>query len=198
MNKSRWGFLAAAVLAASAAAQARPWTATSGKTIEADFVKVAGDTVHLKKEDGAPLMIRLALLSAEDQAYVKQRAADAAEAQMPAAAQPSRSVNAATLLSEKDLARLTQNWTDPKTGESYRFSASMSLDPKSKKNLTWKEGQPLEIKISAENYKTSKAAANGKLGVPKRDSGTALFYVLDDQQKPLFTKVKSLDSMCPT
>lgn len=62
-------------------AHARTWTNNEGRTIEAEFVNLKGDTVTIKME-GQQFEIPLDSLSAEDQIYSRQeaerRAADAA------------------------------------------------------------------------------------------------------------------------
>ncbi|MDA0323836.1 MAG: thioredoxin-like domain-containing protein [Verrucomicrobia bacterium] len=66
--------------AVSAAEQAKPdpqypartWTSRSGSTIEARLVKQEYGTVYLAKEDGGSLKIRLADLSGEDRAYLRE------------------------------------------------------------------------------------------------------------------------------
>jgi len=78
--------VAVAVVLFSASLDARIWTDSTGKyRIEAEFVTLEGDTVHLRRPDGQGIAIPLERLSPADQAYAKQQAAPAAE---DAAAQP--------------------------------------------------------------------------------------------------------------
>lgn len=55
---------------------ARTWTNNQGKTIEADFVSLEGDTVILKASSGQTYDVRLATLSEADQAFAKEQAAN--------------------------------------------------------------------------------------------------------------------------
>ena len=70
-------FLVAVSLMTVQFAVAREWTDASGKNkVEAEFVKLEGDTVHLRKENGDIVPIPLAKLSQADIAFVKAKAAD--------------------------------------------------------------------------------------------------------------------------
>lgn len=52
-------------------AEARLWTSSDGKTVEAELVKVVGDRVHLRGADGRALVVPMGRLSAADQAVAK-------------------------------------------------------------------------------------------------------------------------------
>ena len=78
--------VAVAVVLFSASLDARIWTDSTGKyRIEAEFVQLEGETVHLRRPDGQSIAIPLERLSPADQAYARQQAAPAAE---DAAAEP--------------------------------------------------------------------------------------------------------------
>lgn len=180
-------------------AEAREWTSVSGTKLEADFVRVTGDMVTLKKPDGQTLGIRRQLLSAEDQAFVQEQSG------APAAGQPialtglsSRpSLNTSMVLTEAQLADLKSEITDEKNGTKYQFVASAALDRTSSKNRNWKEGKGLDVKITASCYKV-KDIGSGRTQRTLETSGSCHFYLLDEAGKPALTKSKSLDSMCPT
>ncbi len=56
--------------------QARTWTeVATGRTVNADFVKVDGDNVVIRLQGGTTTKIALARLSEADQAFVKEQAA---------------------------------------------------------------------------------------------------------------------------
>ena len=61
------------VLAGGLSAEARTWTDSSGKRIEAEFVRVFGDKVVLDW-NGKPLQVPISSLSADDQEYLRGRA----------------------------------------------------------------------------------------------------------------------------
>lgn len=182
------------------AAHAREWTSVSGTKMEADFVRLTGDMVTLKKPDGQTLAIRRQLLSAEDQTFLQEQSGGA-----PAAGQPialtglsSRpSVNTSMVLTEAQVAALKSEFTDEKNGSKYQFVASAALDKTSSKNRNWKEGKGLDVKITASCYK-AKDLGGGRFQRTLETSGSCLFYLLDEGGKPVLTKSKSLDSMCPT
>lgn len=186
-------------------AGAREWTSVSGTKLEADFVRIAGDMVTLKKPDGQSLGIRKQLLSAEDQAFIKEQAGEAAAPltagpttvakTVPGAQSARPSVNTSAILSEAQLAEMKSEFTDAK-GFEYRFISSAGLDPKSTKNKYWKVGRSLEVRVTASLEKTKKDA-NGKV-TGTRENGSCVFYIVDSEGTPVVSKSKSLDSMCPT
>lgn len=190
-------------------AGAREWTSVSGTKMEADFVRIVGDMVTLKKPDGETLGIRKQLLSAEDQAFLKEQAGEAVAPDASPAAEPAAgakagpgdqsarpSVNTSAILSEAQLADLKSEFTDEKNGSEYRFIASAGLDPKSTKNKNWKVGRALEVRVTA-SLEKMKTASDGKVtGI--RENGSCVFYILDSEGTPVVSKSKPLDSMCPT
>ena len=54
--------------------QARTWTDTLGRTLEADFVSATPTEVNVRRSDGRTLSLPIAKLCAEDLAYVAQQA----------------------------------------------------------------------------------------------------------------------------
>ena len=72
---------------AASFAQARTWTSSEGRELEADFVSATETHVTLKRaKDGKSFTLPLARLSEEDQAYVEEQAAgDPTESGPPAA-----------------------------------------------------------------------------------------------------------------
>jgi hypothetical protein len=192
----RWVAMGAACCSV---ASAREWTSVSGTKLEADFVRLTGDMVTLKKPDGQTIGIRRQLLSAEDQAFLQEQSG------APAAGQPialtglsSRpSLNTSIVLTDAQLAELKPEFTDEKNGNKYQFVVSAALDKTSSKNRNWKEGKGLDVKITASCYK-AKDVGGGKVARTLETGGSCHFYILDEAGKPALTKSKSLDSMCPT
>ena len=63
-------------LAMASSCQAREWTSSDGRKLEADFVSAAGGKVMLKRaSDGQEFPLDLTRLSAADQAWVKEQSA---------------------------------------------------------------------------------------------------------------------------
>lgn len=63
--------LATVLLGIVAGVQARQWTSSDGKTVEADLVRIKGEKVHLKIIKTRKIIpVPIAGLSAEDQAYL--------------------------------------------------------------------------------------------------------------------------------
>ena len=182
----------------AAVAGAREWTSVSGTKLEADFVRVTGDMVTLKKPDGQVIGIRKQFLSADDQAFIQEQAGGAPAAQkIELTGLSSRaSLNTSIMLSEADLASLKSEITDEKSGNLYSFSLSGALDRTSSKNKNWKEGKSIDVKLTATCYR-KKPVSGGRFELI-RESGTCYFYLTDSEDKPVLTKSKSLDSMCPT
>ena len=73
MNRAGWVVRVVAVLALSTAVQARTWTNTEGQTLEADLVRVKGDTVYLElAANGQIRPLKISLLSEADQEFIRQ------------------------------------------------------------------------------------------------------------------------------
>lgn len=60
-----------AALPVIALAELRPWTNSSGKTIQAELVSLAGDDITLKMENGRSYTLKLNTLSSADQEFAK-------------------------------------------------------------------------------------------------------------------------------
>ncbi|MBM4154029.1 MAG: hypothetical protein FJ221_03265 [Lentisphaerae bacterium] len=75
-------------LACCSVASAREWTSVSGTKLDAEFVRITGDTVTLKKPDGQTLGIRRQLLSAEDQAFIQEQSGAPAASRSRSRASP--------------------------------------------------------------------------------------------------------------
>jgi hypothetical protein len=71
MNKNRWiqVLLTIGIASSMAMAEMRVWTAQSGKTVEAEFVRTTGDKVVLRKTDGSEIKVPLDALSEKDRRY---------------------------------------------------------------------------------------------------------------------------------
>jgi S1-C subfamily serine protease len=64
-----------------ACAEARQWRSAEGsRTVEGEFIKLAADQLHLKPPQGQPVVIKLSLLSIEDQSHAQACQAILAEA----------------------------------------------------------------------------------------------------------------------
>lgn len=68
-----WLFLATA----TCQAELRTFTSAAGTTLKGELVSVVGDTVTIKKEDGASLTLKLAAFSRVDQAWLQAQAGTA-------------------------------------------------------------------------------------------------------------------------
>lgn len=73
------GILILTIACMAAQGALRTWTSTAGTTLEAEFVKLEGDTVYLKKQDGKTREIKKSNLCEEDQALIAQLSQTAAE-----------------------------------------------------------------------------------------------------------------------
>ena len=72
--------LCATMLSATQAVSGRTWTDSTGKyKIEAEFVKLDGQNVHLRREDGRIVQIPINRLSQGDQDHVRELTAPADE-----------------------------------------------------------------------------------------------------------------------
>lgn len=84
MNARRtfFAFLCLPLLLGSAFS--RTWTNQAGKTIEAEFVKLEGDTLHLKGSTGQSYEVPLSSLSEADQTFAKEQSSAPAKPAEPA------------------------------------------------------------------------------------------------------------------
>lgn len=81
------GLVAASLCLSASAADMRIWTNAQGRQVNASFVRLNGDTIVLRTEDGAEHNFALSILSPEDQAFAKTAKAEpapAVSANMPA------------------------------------------------------------------------------------------------------------------
>ncbi|MDF3057709.1 MAG: hypothetical protein K0R17_1924 [Rariglobus sp.] len=74
---------AALAFVLAACAQARIWTDTQGRTLEADYVSASVSEVTLRRPDGRTFTLALTLLSPADRAFVTQKTAPTAVAPPP-------------------------------------------------------------------------------------------------------------------
>jgi hypothetical protein len=186
----RWVALAALAVGLCQA-DAREWTSVSGAKVEAEFVRLTGDSVTLRKPDGETLVIRMNLLSAADQAHVAELAKPEVQTiNLPGAVTRSAG-NTGMVLSKAEVDALQTTWTDPKNDDQFSFYARFSVNPNSPKNKNWKEGRPIEFRITADCTRSR----NNKR---QRENTTCYMYLLDENDRPVVTRSQSVDSMCPT
>lgn len=110
----------AAILLAIPAVQARTWTSSDGRTIEAELVRVEGDTVVLNMK-GKEFPIPLSRLSEADQAFVREAAAKPPVPSVPSLfgteLEPGKTVHVETDLSPDTRKELSGNETVGKPRE---------------------------------------------------------------------------------
>jgi hypothetical protein len=129
------------ILSLTALAEARPWTDSTGRQVEAEYSGMQGDSVLLKLASGQTVPFPLARLSAEDQAFAKAQASSPAA--MPAAATATKQ-DAARIPLEKrtwpqnvivpakavEIAAISENAADRKyvyQSEAFEFSSQAKL-----------------------------------------------------------------------
>lgn len=99
-------------------------------------------------------------------------------------------------LNEKDIADLKTDWTDEKTGIRYSFQAAFGLpkiEDKDKKRFQKMGKVPFRITCSLVESKKTKSGPLNRLM-----SGTAKFYVQDENKKEVLRKSVALEKMCPS
>jgi hypothetical protein len=129
------------ILSLTALAEARPWTDSTGRQVEAEYSGMQGDSVLLKLASGQTVPFPLARLSAEDQAFAKAQASSPAA--IPAAATATKP-DAARIPLEKrtwpqnvivpakavEIAAISENAADRKyvyQSEAFEFSSQAKL-----------------------------------------------------------------------
>jgi len=128
-----------AVLSLTAQTEARPWTDSAGRQVEAEYSGMQGDSVLLKLASGQTVPFPLARLSTEDQAFAK------AQASSPAATpETAPKVNSARIPLDKrtwpqnvvvparavEIAAISENAADRKyvyQSEAFEFSSQAKL-----------------------------------------------------------------------
>ena len=89
MIRTRHLLLMVAVLSVSSSLLAREWVDSSGKhKVEAEFVKLEGEVVHLRKANGKVIKMPIGRLSEADQAYARDRRSKKADDKDRIAKQP--------------------------------------------------------------------------------------------------------------
>ncbi len=106
-------------------AETRTWTDLKGATVEAEFVRLDGMTVHLKRADGTVFWAVLGMLSGADQEYVRSRTA--APAVLPA---PTRAPTTVQIEG-------TFEWNG-RRGETHELEATLKPEGANKWNAVWK------------------------------------------------------------
>ncbi len=129
------------ILSLTALAEARPWTDSTGRQVEAEYSGMQGDSVLLKLASGQTVPFPLARLSAEDQAFAKAQASSPSA--MPTAATATKP-DAARIPLEKrtwpqnvivpakavEIAAISENAADRKyvyQSEAFEFSSQAKL-----------------------------------------------------------------------
>jgi hypothetical protein len=129
------------ILSLTALAEARPWTDSTGRQVEAEYSGMQGDSVLLKLASGQTVPFPLARLSAEDQAFAKAQASSPAA--MPTAATATKPDTARIPLEKRtwpqnvivpakavEIAAISENAADRKyvyQSEAFEFSSQAKL-----------------------------------------------------------------------
>jgi hypothetical protein len=186
----RWVALAALAVGLCQA-DAREWTSVSGAKVEAEFVRLTGDSVTLRKPDGETLLIRMNLLSAEDQAHVGELTKTEVQTINLPGAVTRAAGTTGIVLSKAEADGLQTAWTDPNGGDQFSFYARFSVNPNSPKNKNWSEGKPIEFRITADCTRI-------KDNKRQRENTSCHMYLLDEKGQPAAVQSKPINSMCPT
>lgn len=181
-----------AVLAAGLCrAEMREWTSASGAKVEAEFVRLTGESVTLRKADGETLLIRRTLLGAEDQALVAKLATPEVQTINMPGLSSRPSLNTSIVLSKAEADGLQTAWTDPKGGDQLSFYARFTANPNTQRKKDWKEGNPVEFRIHADCTRI-------KDNKRQRENTSCHMYLLDEKGQPVAVQTKPINSMCPT
>ena len=62
------------VFALFSSLDARVWRDTYGHSVEAEFVRMSGESVHLRRKDGSIVKVNFGILSPQDRQYLATRA----------------------------------------------------------------------------------------------------------------------------
>jgi hypothetical protein len=99
-------------------------------------------------------------------------------------------------LSDEDVTNLKQQYTDPKTKKSYKWSGSFSIDKMTTvQRVKAKKGGKIPVRLTAALYEVKEV--RGKK-TQKRMSGSCKLYLTDAEGKVVLKTSKSLGKMCPT
>jgi hypothetical protein len=183
---------ALAILAAGLCrAEMREWTSASGTKVEAEFVRLVGESVTLRRANGEMLLIRRNLLSAEDQALVAKLATPEIQTINLSGLSSRPSLNTSIVLPKAEADALQTAWTDPKGGDQLSFYARFRVNPNSPKNKDWEEGHPVEFQIHADCMRV-------KDNKRQRENTDCHMYLLGEKGQPAAVQSKPINSMCPT
>lgn len=198
----------------SARAEMQTWTSADGRTIEAEFVRLFGSSVTVKRANGMTASIPLTSLNeaSREQATrlagetkavpVKEVSAQAAEAKPSTTPKPSTMLKLSTakasgIPSEEEIkAFLTEYKETPSSEETYEFSASFSaptLKPEEIKDLQRKKKVP--YRLTVELCKTKQVDGKKK---SVRLEGQSAFVVLNEAGDVIDRQRESLGKMCPS
>ena len=172
-------------------AEMRTWKSAAGSTLEASYQKYAYGRVYLKKADGSVVQIALTGLSAEDQAYVKSKAAPAASASAPSKPLPKG------VLSDADVEKLAAQSFSEKRKRGYRFDCYATVDTKDPRDKkTYKGSDKVPVRIICTFYEIKEVG--GKKIERAVYSNSVRFYLKDEDGNVVLNDSASLSTMCPT
>lgn len=178
----------------------REWTSVSGSKVEAEFIRLSGNTVNLERSDGKQLAISMKNLVKADQEYVHSQssgtssAANKALERMRQAGARSRGDD--YTLGDAEIAKLQTKVVDEKNPKNYMlFRASFGLPSGKAIRRKYAGKEEVPIRITATLYEVKKKGGKTKYD---RQSGHACLYVLDEAGDVVISEKESLGKMCPT
>jgi len=196
------------LLAGVTRAEMQTWTSADGRTIQAEFVRVFGTSVTLKRADGATVSCQMASLNEASREQAKQLAeaskagaVNGAGLEQAPASKPSTlklsSVKASGIPSDEEIkAFLTEYKETPTSDETLEFYANFSvpsLKPDDLKSFTRKKKVPYRITMDLSKVKM----VDGKRKSLRMD-GQGYFVLLNEAGDVVDRQRESLGKLCPS
>ena len=191
-------------------AETQAWRSVKGSSVQAEFVRLSGSSVVLKREDGTTINVAMSALDEASQSQAKRLAGDTAEASPAGTAQPkavpeekkltlssmSRSKASGVPTDEEIRQFLTEYKETPTSDEAYEFEASFavpSLTPDEVRAYGRKKKIPYRLTVTL--YRTK--VINGQKRYARMD-GTGNFIVLSEAGDVVDRQREALGKLCPS
>lgn len=206
--KLGYAVLACCLFACGLCAEVLTWRSTNGQSVEAEFVKLSGQMVTLKRADGVTVNVRLLALDADSQSQARRLASDARSAGGDATTGDGAKENKPTLgslakakasgiPSDEEIKNfLTTYKESPTSAETYEFSARFSvpaLKPDDIKSFTRKKKIPFRLTVELERVKMVDGKRRSVLV-----NGDARFVVLSEAGDVIDRQREALGKLCPS
>jgi hypothetical protein len=205
-------FASAWVAIAATAGEMQTWTYASGKTVQAEFLRLSGNTVFLRPADGNSIMVPLSRLDNASQEAAREAAKNAATPAVRASVGQAASGGAASngaartglttakskdaIPSDEEIGKWKTEFQPQGKEERYSFEAMFglpALDVRARKKYA--KGPKVPYRVTVELRE--RRMVDGKM-LSKRMDGSANIIILDETGQIVDRAKEALGKLCPS